>query len=142
MLKELMTHSLEKRNIALHQEFNHSSLITVDENELVQVLHNICKNGMQAIEKDGNISVSTNETPERIEIRISDDGPGIPAEVAGKIFEMRFTTKGKRDGTGLGLTFSQRLMKKYNGDLELESLGGNGSGAVFLCWIPKNSSST
>ncbi|MGK5094747.1 ATP-binding protein [Deltaproteobacteria bacterium TL4] len=138
MVKELMEHSLQKRNVTIEYECHHTSTIQIDENELVQVLHNLARNAMQAINKDGMIVFKTSETPERLEIRISDTGPGIPEEIAGKIFESRFTTKGKREGTGLGLTFSRRMLKKYNGGLELESLGGKGRGAVFLCWLQKS----
>ncbi|MBF0240837.1 MAG: HAMP domain-containing histidine kinase [SAR324 cluster bacterium] len=92
------------------------------------------------MEKNGEIRITTRQTPERMEIRVIDNGPGVPAEIAQKIFGSRFTTKGKREGTGLGLTFSQRMMRKYKGDIELENPGGNGEGATFLCWLPLKSS--
>lgn len=78
------------------------------------------------------------ETEERVEIRIQDSGQGIPPEIAPKIFEMRFTTKKDEEGLGLGLSLSRRLMRQVLGDIELESPGGDDSGAVFLCWIEKN----
>ena len=137
MTKELMLHSLEKRNIRLVTEFKHHSLIAVDENELVQVLHNLARNALQAInKKEGCITIRTQETEDRLEIRVEDTGPGIPKDIVGRIFESRFTTKGKHEGTGLGLTFSLKLMEKYKGKVELESPGGDGKGATFLCWFP------
>lgn len=136
MVVELMQESLDKRKIKMSCEFTHKSLIQIDENEFVQVLHNVARNAMQVIQKNGSISFHTSETPERIEVRIQDTGAGVPLDVADKIFDSRFTTKNKREGTGLGLTYSKRIMNKYNGDLILESPGGDGKGAVFLCWVP------
>lgn len=135
MTEALMESALKKRNIQLDYEFNHKSQVLVDENELVQILHNLARNAMQAIHRDGKIHISTSETKERLEIRVFDSGQGITTDIAQKIFESRFTTKKQEDGTGLGLTFSRRLIQKYNGDLELESGHGDLGGAVFLCWI-------
>ncbi len=136
MTAELMEDSLKKRKIQLIQNIDHRSWVMIDENEFVQILHNLARNAMQALVKNGTITISTKEQNGRLEIRIQDTGPGIPPEIVDKIFMSRFTTKSKQEGTGLGLSFSQRMMRKYNGDLILESPGGNGNGAVFLCWLP------
>lgn len=131
---------LAKRHIELDIDLQHTSKVSCDPNELIQVLHNLVRNGMQAIEKKGKISIKTRETPDRVEIRVIDSGPGVPEEVAPKVFEMRFTTKTSKEGTGLGLGLSRRLMRQALGDVELEYPKGKeeGQGAVFLCWLPKN----
>ena len=91
--------------------------------------------------KNGTIHITTNETADRVEVRVRDSGPGIPTEIVPKIFEMRFTTKTEKEGTGLGLNLSRRLMRQVFGDVDLETPGGNGSGAVFICWLPKEGQS-
>lgn len=134
---ELTRDGMEKFKIQLKVDFQHTSEVRCDPNELIQVIHNLTRNAMQAMDRNGVLTISTRETKKRIEIRVQDSGPGIPEEIIPKIFEMRFTTKNAQEGTGLGLNLSRRLMRQVLGDVELESAGGNGSGAVFLCWIPK-----
>lgn len=134
---ELIRDGMEKFKIQLVTDFQHTSLVQCDPNELIQVIHNLSRNAMQAMERNGTLTMTTRETDQRIEIRVQDSGPGIPVGIIPKIFEMRFTTKNAKEGTGLGLNLSRRLMRQVMGDVELESAGGNGSGATFLCWIPK-----
>ncbi|MBF0349692.1 MAG: GAF domain-containing protein [SAR324 cluster bacterium] len=133
---DLLSDGLAKRHIKLETKIGHKSQVLCDANEMLQVFHNIFKNSMQAIEKDGFIRVVTTQNEDRVEIRITDSGPGIPPEIAPKIFEMRFTTKSEKEGTGIGLNLSRRLMRQALGDVDLESGGGNGIGATFICWIP------
>lgn len=135
MTKELMELSLQKSNIDIGLELNHRSTVLLDENEFVQVLHNLVRNAKQAIEKDGAITIKTSETSDFLEVRISDTGPGVPLEYVEKIFEKRFTTKDQKNGTGLGLGFCKQIMQKYKGDLELEP-PQEGKGATFVCTLP------
>jgi two-component system, sensor histidine kinase and response regulator len=65
---------------------------------------------------------------------VTDDGPGIPAEVLPKIFQPYFTTKGPRQGTGLGLNIVQRLVKEGNGALHANTKAGQGS--TFTIYLP------
>jgi signal transduction histidine kinase len=57
--------------------------------------------------------------PERVQIRVADEGPGIPAEIRERIFEARFTTKAARNGTGLGLHLARRMMEAAGGTVTL-----------------------
>lgn len=139
MIEEIQRDSFKKRNISLQIKEQPSCLILVDENEIVQVLHNLTRNAMQAIGTDGTVTLSCSNT-DQVEIRVSDSGSGIPQELGEKVFDKRFTTKGKHEGTGLGLTLSKRIVQKYDGDLIIEDIGGEGKGATFLCWFPKVSS--
>lgn len=140
MIEEIQRDSFKKRNISLQIKEQPSCFILVDENEIVQVLHNLTRNAMQAIGTDGTVTLSCSINMDQVEIRVSDSGSGIPQDLVDKVFDNRFTTKGKREGTGLGLTLSKRIVQKYNGDLILEDIGGAGKGATFLCWFPKVSS--
>jgi signal transduction histidine kinase len=60
-------------------------------------------------------------------LSVRDTGPGIPPEVLPKIFQPYFTTKGAREGTGLGLNIVQRLIKEAKGALHVHTLQGQGT---------------
>jgi signal transduction histidine kinase len=65
---------------------------------------------------------------------VRDDGPGIPPEILPKIFEPYFTTKGARNGTGLGLNIVQRLVKEAKGALHVHTR--HGEGTTFTVYLP------
>ncbi len=67
-------------------------------------------------------------------IRIADTGPGIPADVIGRVFDPFFTTKPVGEGTGLGLSISYEIVKKHGGEIRAESPPDGG--AVFTVRLP------
>ena len=69
-----------------------------------------------------------------VKLWVRDTGPGIPAEVLPKIFQPYFTTKGPRQGTGLGLNIVQRLIKEGNGALHCHTQMGEGT--TFTVYLP------
>ena len=81
------------------------------------------------------VAVATRAVPEGIEIRIRDNGTGIPAKVLAKIFQPFFTTKGVGEGTGLGLSLSYDIVTTgHGGTLRVESQ--EGQGAEFIIILP------
>lgn len=70
------------------------------------------------------IKVSTKHAGNRVEIRIRDNGPGIPDEIREKIFEPFFTTKPTGEGTGLGLSMTHDIIKLHQGNLDVETEPG------------------
>src|SRR5439155_4158186 len=71
------------------------------------------------------LSLSTKALPDRIEIRVRDNGIGIPDEVKAKMFNPFFTTKAAGEGTGLGLSLSHDIVvKQHGGRIEAESVPG------------------
>ena len=77
---------------------------------------------------------SMDNTAPLVKLRVSDNGPGIPAEVLPKIFQPYFTTKGPRQGTGLGLNIVQRLIKEGKGALHVHTRPGEGT--TFTIYLP------
>ncbi len=77
---------------------------------------------------------SMSNTPPLVKLWVRDNGPGIPAEVLPKIFQPYFTTKGPRQGTGLGLNIVQRLVKEANGALHVHTKPGEGT--TFTAYLP------
>jgi signal transduction histidine kinase len=80
-----------------------------------------------------NVEGMDNTTP-LVKLWVRDTGPGIPAEVLPKIFQPYFTTKGPRQGTGLGLNIVQRLIKEGHGALHVHTRPGEG--ATFTIYLP------
>src|SRR5688572_7648936 len=76
--------------------------------------------------------VSTKKVDGRIEIRVKDNGPGIPQKVLDKIFQPFFTTKPTGQGTGLGLSLSYDIVKAHGGELKVETKEGMGSEFIIL----------
>jgi len=95
--------------------------LTSDRLQLQQVLLNIINNAIDAIGRDGEISIITYLVAGDIRIVIQDNGPGIDEEILPHIFEPFYTTKETGKGTGLGLSITYGLIKKLGGDITVRS---------------------
>ena len=106
--------------------------ITADANQISQVLMNLLLNAGQAMPQGGTITVSATKVKfeDRIEVRVTDNGCGIPADILPRIFEPFFTTK-RGQGTGLGLSISQAYVRNHHGDMEVESVPNRGTTVRF-----------
>ncbi|MGQ0792900.1 MAG: ATP-binding protein [Deltaproteobacteria bacterium] len=111
--------------------------VYIDPNQLTQVMINLILNATDAVaEINGEISVSTLGTEAGdVEIRVADNGYGIPPNAADRVFDPFFTTKEPGKGTGLGLSVCQRIVKLFGGEIRVER-SGTGEGAVFLIKFP------
>jgi signal transduction histidine kinase len=89
--------------------------------ELNQVWANLVDNALDAVSDGGRVSVTARAEGSFVVVRVTDDGPGIPAEIQARIFEPFFTTKPVGKGTGLGLDIARRLVEQNDGLLVLES---------------------
>lgn len=102
-------------------------LIASDQLQLQQIFLNIINNGIDAVGKDGTISITTTLVDNEVQIIIEDNGQGIPEDILPNIFEPFFTTKGTGEGTGLGLSITYGLIKKLGGDISVSSTIGQGT---------------
>jgi C4-dicarboxylate-specific signal transduction histidine kinase len=105
--------------------------------EMGRVIINLVGNALDVVRdaEDGRISVSTSQRNGRLEIRVSDNGPGVPSHLRTKIFEPFFTTKPTGEGTGLGLSMSHDIVTKgHGGSLRVEETPGGG--ATFVVSLP------
>lgn len=102
--------------------------------EICEVLLNLIKNALEAMEKGGNLTISTAAEDERVCLKVSDTGHGIPEENMQKIFQPFFTTKGLRSN-GLGLSSSLGLLKKHQAEIQVESIVGHGT--TFTLTFPR-----
>ena len=82
------------------------------------------------------VSVSTKKVKDKVEVKVKDNGNGIPQKVLDKIFQPFFTTKPTGQGTGLGLSLSYDIVKAHGGELKVHTKEGEGS--EFIIQLPFN----
>lgn len=106
--------------------------------ELQQVILNLTNNAIDAMGKDGGtveiVTGINTQDDNMIEIKVDDNGPGIPAQYLDRIFDPFFTTKAVGKGTGLGLSICYGIIQKMGGTIEVESQVGQGTS--FLIRLP------
>lgn len=108
-----------------------------DPNRIEQVILNLLSNAIQAIttaKGRGRIEIRTFQEREHVCISIADDGPGIPEDLRERIFDAFYTTKNAGEGTGLGLTISQGIVRDHNGTIDVASTVGRGT--TFTIRLP------
>jgi len=121
-------------HIEIRQDLAPVPNISATPEEIKQVFFNIIRNGMQAMAGEGILTLSTALADDQVCIRIRDTGAGIKEENLGKIFDPFFTTKDPDEGEGLGMYIVQKIIKKYNGDIAVES--EEGEGTTFTITFP------
>ena len=101
--------------------FQPEIMVCADEKLLSQVLINLLKNAMQALEgrRDGKIRVEVSAVKNRLLIRVADNGPGVPSDLMEDIFVPFFTTKAT--GSGIGLSLSRQIIRMHGGELSVVS---------------------
>jgi len=100
--------------------------------ELNQVWFSLLDNALDAIPPMGMVRIKAALETDLIAVRITDNGPGIPADMMERVFDPFFTTKPPGQGTGLGLDISRRLVRGYNGDITVKSKEGKTEFCVNL----------
>jgi signal transduction histidine kinase len=141
----------EKRefNVTLQRDFDEmAGTIEVFPQEITRVLLNLISNGFYAVTKrktenggsgfDPVLRATTRNLGDTVEIRIRDNGTGIPAEVKEKMFNPFFTTKPAGEGTGLGLSMSHDIIvKQHGGTIDVETEPGQFT--EFTIVLPRTS---
>ena len=126
-IKILYASLAHNNRLALSVKLNTPDMeLFADENLIAQVLVNLLKNAIQAnekIPKGGTIQLTAGLNSDQLpEIRLTDHGPGIPAEILDQIFVPFFTTR--ENGSGIGLSLSRQIMQLHGGSLQAHSIPG------------------
>jgi signal transduction histidine kinase/ligand-binding sensor domain-containing protein len=131
-------------NVSMKTDFDKNiGKINIIPQDIGRVLLNLYSNAFYALAEKKKlqsghfepfISVGTKKINNKVEIRVKDNGNGIPQKVQNKIFQPFFTTKPTGQGTGLGLSLSYDIVKAHGGELKVESQ--EGAGAEFVVLIP------
>ena len=117
--------------------------ISIVPQDIGRVILNLINNAFYAVDekkkKTGKdyepiVTVSTKKLNGKMEIKVGDNGNGIPQKVLDKIFQPFFTTKPTGQGTGLGLSLSYDIVKAHGGELKVETKEGEGS--EFIIKLP------
>ncbi|MEK4252222.1 ATP-binding protein [Paenibacillus sp. FSL W7-1287] len=104
----------------------------INESEIKQLLLNISRNGMEAMQQDGVLTIKTMFVNRQIILSIADTGLGIPDELKQKIFEPFYSSK--RMGTGLGLPLCANIVHRHNGKISV--LNNSQQGTIFQIHFP------
>jgi len=118
--------------------------INIIPQDIGRVILNLITNAFYAVAEkkkqqpenfEPTVTVSTKKINDKVEIKVKDNGNGIPQKVLDKIFQPFFTTKPTGQGTGLGLSLSYDIVKAHGGELKVETKEGVGS--EFIVLLPK-----
>jgi C4-dicarboxylate-specific signal transduction histidine kinase len=133
----LMQEQLRLREIDVELDLCADELIVFGNPiQLEQVFINLLTNARDALENERTkkLRIETTRDEERIMIRFSDSGPGIPSDLEQRVFDPFFTTKEVGTGTGLGLSITYSIVKEHGGEISIER--DLGRGASFLIELP------
>jgi two-component system, NtrC family, sensor kinase len=147
LMEPLSLNDVVRRTVRLIANQKKFEKITIDEllhedlpevrgdmNQLQQVLLNLSLNACTAMPNGGKLTVRTGVTGDRVFLKVRDTGCGIKPELLDRIFEPFFTTQDVGKGTGLGLSVTHGIVEQHSGELEVESVEGEGS--TFTIYLP------
>jgi PAS domain S-box-containing protein len=127
--------ALKTSSVEVVRKFQPVDKVVANLGEIQQVFTNLITNAFQAVDsKGGIITLSTRSLRDSVEVKMSDNGVGIPQTHLSQIFDPFFTTKNPGEGTGLGLNIVYRLVTKYGGTIDVESK--EGLGTTFILRFP------
>jgi two-component system NtrC family sensor kinase len=123
-------------NITLERNFGSAiAPIELNPQDVTRVLLNLISNGFYAANKrahetmeprfDPGLKITTSDLGEQVQVRVRDNGTGIPTDIRDKLFQPFFTTKPTGEGTGLGLSISYDIITQHGGTIAVESEIGN-----------------
>ena len=128
----LLEPEIRGKGISVSVEGTDLPELRLDRTLMRQALTNLVKNAVEAVEAGGSVRIVERRLGDRVELRIEDDGCGIPEQDQAKIFEPFFTRK--REGTGLGLAITQKTVLAHRGSVRVES--GAGRGTAMIVTLP------
>ena len=144
----LAYHGMRARDKSFNAKFqtdfdNSLGKINIVSQEIGRVILNLINNAFYAVSEKAKqnivgyepaVTVSVRKVRDRVELRVSDNGSGVPEKILGKIFQPFFTTKPTGQGTGLGLSLSYDIIKAHGGEIKVETKEGEGS--EFIIQLP------
>lgn len=130
---------VESRNCQIIPEYDKDITVKLDVKEFYQCYMHIIKNACDAMPDGGNIYISTkrDDKEKRVKLFFRDNGLGIAESLKEKIFEP-FFTQGKKEGAGLGLSITKKVVEAHNGKVDVQS--ALGEGATFIITLSSASS--
>jgi len=137
---QLMNKSLQTSGVSVVTEFGPLGHCMANQNGLRQIFLNLITNAVQAMPSGGELRLRTASLPDgRIQLEFSDTGVGIPDEHLQDIFNPFFTTKAPGQGTGLGLSVVHSVVRRYRGEIRVESQVNRGTTFTIEFPVPRES---
>ena len=134
LLKKSISDRLWPESVQIKETLPDLPAAAADNAMLQGVIENLFDNAVQAMQKQGDLFVSTAQVGDMIEIRVRDSGQGIPeAFLKQRLFRLFATSK--ESGLGIGLYLSKRIIETHGGTITAES-GGKGKGSTFIVRLP------
>ena len=136
----LLSLQKERNQVVFINEVPADLELEADSQRLIQVFVNLLSNSRDASTEGGRIVVEGSVLAGYARLTVTDEGSGIPPEVADRIFEPFFTTKDPGEGTGLGLAMGYTIVEDHKGSIEIESPVDRerGNGTRFIILLPLN----
>jgi signal transduction histidine kinase len=132
---ELVSHQARYAASVLCPELDEAlPAVVVNEGQLRQVFLGLASNALDAMDGRGRLTIRTRRARREVEIEFDDEGPGIPDDIAPRIWDPFFTTKPPGQGTGLGLAIAQGIVADHGGRIEMQTHVGKGS--IFRVVLP------
>jgi PAS domain S-box-containing protein len=124
----LATPDAEQHGVTVERKLGPDPLgVKVDPDLMKQAILNVVLNGMQAMPHGGTLTISARRDEDSVITEIRDQGAGIPHELQDKIFELYFTTKKEKGGSGQGLAQAYKILQLQNGSIDFETVEGQGT---------------
>ena len=132
---KLLTHMRRNYSYDVELDLKAENAVRINEQELEQVLVNLVTNAIHALDKEaGKICVATRDWDDKgVVILVKDNGSGMTQDQISRVFNPFYSTKNQGEGTGLGLSLSYGLIRRYGGNITVESEPG--AGAEFYVWL-------
>ncbi|MEC4890817.1 MAG: ATP-binding protein [Nitrospira sp.] len=121
----------DMRQITIEKLFSGKTMVLALPDQLRQAVMNLLMNAVQAMKGVGTVRISTAVADRFAIAEITDTGPGIAPHHLAKVFDPFFTTKEQGEGSGLGLTVARRIIRKFGGDLRIDSREGQGTTCIM-----------
>ena len=124
---EISKHTRNLRLVKIVKDYAKSPIVIGSTSELTQIITNFVNNGVDAMDAEGELRLSTSSTKKTHTISVADNGSGMDEATQKKIFDPFFTTKDPGKGTGLGLHVVRKIVEKHGAKLDLKSELGKGT---------------
>ncbi len=127
----------QMHSVQLIRTYHLCEPLYADHIALRQVWTHLIMNALQAVQQNGRLEVALRTVDKHIEIKVSDNGPGMPDEILHRIFDPFFTTRTSGEGSGMGLSIVKNIIEKHQGSIEVQTTLGEGSTfTVYLPYVP------
>ena len=141
LITDLIIRRSKNRKIELNVDCQEGGKLEMNKAYFDQIIGNLIENAIKFNDKDtAKISIIAKKIPGRVEISVTDNGPGIPNEEYERIFEKFYQVEkyftGQVEGVGLGLAIVKKLVEREGGEIRVESKLGQGATFIFTLPVP------